>query len=127
MANPVWPSTLPQDSFIGESFQRRVGFAQFTVDAGPAMRRRVFGNASTDVSRPMFFTATQMADFDDFYVNTLFEGSLEFDWIHPVTAATTTFRFSSYPRFAKLETSEGKMFQGVLDLELVATLEPFDP
>lgn len=119
MSNPVWPVSFPQDAFLGQSFQRRTAFAQFSVDAGPAMRRRVFGNASMDVRSPMIFTQTQMQDFDEFWIDTLFEGSLEFDWVHPVTGLAATFRLNSYPSFSKIESAEGKLYQTTLDLELI--------
>jgi len=119
MANPLWPLSLPQDAFIGQTFQRRPAFSQFTVDAGPAKRRRVFGNASTDVQSPMFFTSDQLVDFTEFFEETLQEGSLEFDWRHPITGQLATFRFSEYPSFSKLETSVGKLYQCTLNLELL--------
>jgi len=119
MANPLWPPSLPQDAFIGQSFQRRVAFAQFSVDAGPAKRRRVFGNASSDVRSPMILTQAQMATFDTFWIDTLFEGSLEFDWVHPVTGLAATFRFNEYPNFSKLESASGKLYQATLSVELL--------
>lgn len=119
MANPLWPLSLPPDAFIGQTFQRRPAFAQFTVDAGPAKRRRIFGNAVTDVKSPMIFTADQMVDFMEFYEETLLEGSLDFDWIHPVTGQLSSFRFSGPPSFSKMESSLGKIYQCVLDLELL--------
>ncbi len=123
MANPQWPPTFPQDAFLGQSFQRRNAFAQFSVDAGPSMRRRVFGNASTDVRSPMIFTQEQMIDFDEFWIDTLFEGSLAFDWVHPVTGVLATYRFNTYPSFSKMESAEGKLYQAVMDLELIQVVD----
>lgn len=123
MANAVWPPSLPQDFFIGVTHQRRAAFAQFTVDAGPAKRRRIAGNVSRDVRVPMTFTETQMADFDDFYVATLFDGALPFDWIHPITGLPATYRFNSYPSFGISISSLGQLHQSTLDLELVATVD----
>lgn len=123
MANPVWPLTLPQDYFIGVSFQRRSAFAQFTVDAGPAMRRRAFGNASTDVKIPMLFRQQQMVTFDDFYINTVRDGALEFDWIHPVTGAPASYRFNEYPSFSIALSAEGDLYQTTLNLELTVSVD----
>lgn len=123
MPNPVWPPSLPQNFFIGASFQRRTGFAQFSVDAGPSMRRRIAGNVSTDVRVPMILRAAEMVDFDEFYIETLLDGSLPFDWIHPVTGTTATYRFGAYPSFSILVSAEGNIFQTTMQLELIATVD----
>lgn len=124
MPNAVWPPSLPADFFVGVTHQRRIGFAQFTVDAGPAMRRRISGNASRDVRVPMMLNSTQMADFDDFYVATLLDGALPFDWKHPITGAVATYRFNSYPAFSIALLNGGdELHQGTLDLELIATVD----
>lgn len=71
----------------------------------------------------MILTAEQMAEFDDFYVATLLDGALPFDWIHPINGLGATYRFNSYPSFSIVLSADGQLHQTTMDLELIATTD----
>lgn len=119
MPNPTWPASLPQDFFIGLSERRRPAFQEFAVDAGPSMRRRIFGGSKDDLGDPIVLDQAQRVTFDTFYRTTLEEGTLEFDWTHPVSGATATYRFADAPSFTHFVNTSGFFYQGQLSLELM--------
>ena len=100
MANPVWPGSLPQ--FVDVSnYQEKLPFAALrtNMDRGPAKQRRVSTAVAssssylTDIMNP-----TQRDTFLDFYINTLAQGTLAFDWVDPLTQDVQTFRFTDGPQ-----------------------------
>lgn len=96
MANPVWPGTLPsylQEPGYQEKFQDQTVESQ--MDTGPAKIRRRFTKAIRFIQASMLLTADQVSAFETFWVTTCKGGSIPFDWVHPRTQSTTTFRFRS--------------------------------
>lgn len=90
---PAWPATLPQYVFAQgyeETFPDEVLRTQ--MDAGPAKVRRRFTAGTRPFSVQVPLTATQVADFDSFFLNDIAAGALSFDWVHPRTQAAATLR-----------------------------------
>ena len=118
MPNPIWPGGLPQTLLLGIRDQRGPATIRFTTDAGPAIVRKLFGNASRTVQRDLILTATQRATYDTFFVDTLEEGSLPFDFVDPVTLATCTYRFVQPTEWQHIGmNTSGPFCRGTLVLE----------
>jgi len=99
MANPAWPSSLPQNQFIGVADERQKGALRTAMDAGPAKQRRRFSAAVRTITCPVEMSSAQKAVFDTFFITTLAEGALPFTWTDPNTDATQNFRFIAPPKF----------------------------
>ena len=94
MPNPTWPNTLPAyvtESGFNEQFQDQN--TESTMDTGPAKTRRRFTKAIRFITCNLNMTAEQVDTFETFFRTTTKGGSLPFDWVHPRTQASTTFRF----------------------------------
>ena len=90
----TWPATLPQCPIMNFSEQRQRNVVAFAPEVGPAkMRRRSTAvGVKTDLTFRM--STTQLAAFNTFYIDTLFDGTLPFDWAHPVTKVSYSWMFS---------------------------------
>ena len=118
MPNPVWPGGLPQTLLLGIRDQRGAATIRFTNDAGPAQVRKIFGNATRQIQRNIILTAAQRATYDTFFVDTLDEGSLPFDFVDPVSLLTCTYRFVQPTEWLHIGTNaSGPFCQGTLFLE----------
>lgn len=100
MPNPTWPPELPQFVEI-TGYDETLPFPvkRTQMQRGPAKQRR----DGTSTPPPFNFTtdimtAAQAAIFETFYFDTLKHGSLEWDWVHPRSQATKTFRFTAGPK-----------------------------
>jgi phage-related protein len=104
MANPTWPTTVPQfvlESGYQEKYQDQV--MESTMDAGPAKLRRRFTKSLRTFQVTLQMTATQAAAFETFWGTTCKGGSLAFDWVHPRTQAAATYRFRNpAPQFSSV-------------------------
>ena len=65
------------------------------MDAGPPKARRRFSAGIRKLDMKMIMTAAQVATLDAFYVTTLSGGALTFDYAHPRTGATETYRIGA--------------------------------
>ncbi len=99
MALAAWPSTLPQNQFIGVSDERQKGAIRTAMDAGPAKTRPRFSAAVRAIMPPIVVTGTQKGILQTFGVTTLAEYALPFTWTDPETDATQTYRFTAPPKF----------------------------
>ncbi len=100
MPNAVWPPSLPQFVEI-DGYDETLPFPvlRTAMQTGPAKQRRT----STAAETPIAFvtdvmTAEQAATFEAFYLVTLLTGALPFDWVHPRTQQTMTYRFTAGPK-----------------------------
>lgn len=95
---PAWPATLPQ-YVLQEGYQEKLpdNTVETPMDTGPDKVRRRFTTNYRVFTVQMEMTAAQAAVFDGFYVTTLRHGSLDFDWVHPITQAPAVFRFRKPP------------------------------
>ena len=113
----VWPVTLPQYlSTDGYSESPPELSVRTQMDAGPAKVRRRFTAGVRPVSGSVLLTEAQIEILDAFYVTTLEGGSLTFDWLHPRTAASATFRFTAVPKYS---TQGGDLWRADLALEIM--------
>lgn len=114
---PVWPATLPQYP-LQEGFKETAPntVTRTEMDAGPAKLRRRFTAAPRPFTLNLDLTETQAETLDAFYLTTLEGGSLSFDWLHPRTKQTATFRFLSPPDYTP---SGGLYWTATVNLELM--------
>jgi hypothetical protein len=92
---PSWPSNLPQTPLYSFSEQRQRNVAAFKPEVGPAKLRRRSTAVPTDANAVFVMTDAQVDEFTDFYVDDLEDGSLPFDWVHPVIGTEYTWVFDS--------------------------------
>ena len=90
-----WPSSLPQEVQVqGFSISPDSGGAIRTeMDSGPAFQRSRYTATTEPFSGRVWLDATQFQTFRTFYVDTLANGSVSFDWKHPITKNAATVRF----------------------------------
>ncbi len=89
----TWPSDLPQCPTLVFTEQRQRNLVAFQPDVGePKIRRR---STATAVLTNMAFRMTnaQVLSFNTFFETTLKDGSLPFDFAHPVTKVTYSWVF----------------------------------
>ncbi len=91
----TWPDTLPQSFFLGFTDKRQSAVQRSENDTGPANQRRRFTAAARSVAIPLRFDNEQRMIWDTFWITTLKEGSLPFDWVDPVDGSTVSFRFNA--------------------------------
>jgi len=74
------------------------------METGPDKIRRRSTAAIRPISFMLFLTEDQIDILDDFYVTTLYSGSLSFNLVHPRTGATVEARFVQPPEYSAEET-----------------------
>jgi hypothetical protein len=90
----IYPSALPQ--FVlqdGYSEKLNNQTVESQMDTGAVKVRRRFTKQIKQFTVVQQLDQSQLATFEDFWQNTLKGGSLTFDWVHPLTRTTATFRF----------------------------------
>jgi hypothetical protein len=68
------------------------------MEAGAAKARQRFTVAPREIEVSFRMTAAQVAVMRVFYEETLGGGTLPFDWIHPRSVGSSSFRFVEAPR-----------------------------
>jgi hypothetical protein len=104
MANAVWPGSLPQRALKNGYMEKPRKIALRTqMDAGTAKTRRRFtaGPAPIDVQFRM--SSAQVDTVLGFYGDTLADGALPFDWLHPRTQVLATWRFLEEPSVSPID------------------------
>lgn len=91
----TWPATLPQVPLGRGDFveHRQPNVVSFKPSVGPSKGRRRSTAASTLCDVTFLFTQAEYADFNEFFDATLADGTLPFEWDHPVTGVTYLWRF----------------------------------
>jgi hypothetical protein len=90
---PTWPVSLPQTPLIaGYSEQPPDIIVETKMDAGPPKARRRFSAGIRPIKVKMLMTTAQVETLDVFYITTLAGGALTFDYTHPRTEASETYR-----------------------------------
>lgn len=120
----AWPGDLPQDQFLGTSIQREMGMVRSEMDVGPAKTRRRYTACVTKVQCPIKLDNAQLAVFNEFYEETLLEGSEPFDWSNPHTDVTVSYRFIGPPNFRLIMgdlsgDDTTRLWEGTLSLEIL--------
>jgi hypothetical protein len=118
MANPNWPSSLPQ--YVQESGYEETppsNRIETSMDAGPAKIRGLSTVKNYTFSITLLLTRAQYTAFKTFYDTTTKEGKVPFNWVHPVTRESVVFRFRSpEPRYTG---AGGDIFRVSMKLEKV--------
>jgi len=97
----TWPATLPQYlSTSGFQEKAEAQSIRSNMDAGPAKVRRRFTAKVIEIKGQIEIDSTQHATLETFYDTTLGGGTLTFDWIHPVSGATVSYRFKEPPTYS---------------------------
>lgn len=93
MANPTWPSTLPQKPLLSGLAEQTPNTAiRTSMETGPAKVRRRYTAGVRKFPVSFVLTAAQVATMDTFLQETIMSGALPFDWLHPRTGAAVSFR-----------------------------------
>jgi hypothetical protein len=108
MADIVWPNTLPQNGLLdGTTEQLADTTVRFAPDTGPAQVRRRFTAGVRQIPFRIYLTPAQYSALVEFHTDTTAGGSLPFDWVHPITGSTVTFRFVGAPSLTMLTPRSG--------------------
>lgn len=113
----VWPGSLPQKILwpgFEETFPKRA--VRSPMDSGPGKSRPRFTAAPRPIRGAVRLDATQAQTLRDFHDTTLAAGALSFDWVHPVSGAAVTMRFTDEPR---LRSRSPNIFEADLQLEIL--------
>ena len=97
----TWPGTLPDD-FLVDAFSETLpdNTIRSKVEYGPAKLRRRATAAVRPIEGQLYMTTAQVATHDTFFVTTLKYGSLAFDWTHPRTGSSKSFRYVGVPNYS---------------------------
>lgn len=115
---PTWPTSLPQYVLEqGYNEQLPDQTVETQMDTGPVKVRRRFTVAPRRFGVVVVMDPDQIAVFEEFYGDTLAGGSLSFDWVHPRTRVSKTFRFRKPP------PSINSLGNGGLDMRVTFALE----
>lgn len=102
MADIDWPLTLPKPR-AGELSENPVAaFVNDAVEVGAARRRARFTRKLMRFSFGVTLSTAQAAALRTFVLTTTDGGVDEFNWTHPVTAATYEVRFANLPEIAAM-------------------------
>lgn len=93
MANPTWPVSLPQEPDLAGGYSETPQdlTVRSTPSVGPSISRARATAGVNVISMTMIFTPAQLVIYKTFRKTTLSEGSLPFDWVHPITQVEETF------------------------------------
>ncbi len=112
----TWPATLPPPalSSLRESPPNNV--IRTSMDKGPdKVRRRTTANIRP-LSFNMKLTPAQVETLDEFFTDTTFSGSIEFDYEHPRTGENVTARFVEPPQYSE---NSGAIYDCSVSLEIM--------
>jgi len=101
---PTWPGTLPQTvGWPGYARRLQETRVRTNMDAGPAKVRARFRSGILEQDVPVvYFTKAQWLLLETFYITTLLQGTLVFDWTDPISGLPVNFRFTSPPQFGAM-------------------------
>jgi hypothetical protein len=81
----LWPATLPQCPILNEfSEQRQRNAVSFSPDVGPPKLRRRSSESGVMASVAFRMTISDLEIFRTFFVDTLEDGPISFQWRHPL-------------------------------------------
>lgn len=92
-----WPIDLPQNLLL-DGFTNSFGTTavQTSMSAGPSFSRPRYTAPEEPVTGNIYLQSyEQYAKLRQFYRDDLAEGTLPFDWIHPITQNVVTVRFDT--------------------------------
>jgi len=114
-----WPASLPQRLHQqGFSYNAPTGSIRTDMEYGKPFQRRRFTAAVEPFSGQMYLDKTQYETLLNFWKNTLAMGSLEFDWVHPITEEAATVRFIASDPF-RISVASGEVFTVSMNFEVI--------
>lgn len=115
----TWPSTLPQRLHQqGFQYQAPDGSIRTDMETGKAFQRRRFTAAVEPFSGQMYLDKDQYTTLLNFWRNTLAMGSLEFDWVHPITEEPAVIRFVASSPF-NISVASGEVYTVKMNFEVI--------
>lgn len=98
---PTWPPSIPDSILVsGYSEKPPKNALRTQMDAGPAKVRRRSRSGARPISGAAMLTGAQLETFDAWFRETLADGTLRFDWIHPRTRQAVSMRFTEEPDYS---------------------------
>jgi hypothetical protein len=90
----TWPVGVPEDVLV-ESYDESLAdnLIETQMEQGPYKTRRRGSARFTPVSITIRMDSEQLETFQEWYYETLIDGSLVFNWRHPRTWADVTMQF----------------------------------
>lgn len=95
---PTWPASLPQCPVLPVQETPQNNVAAFQPFVGDAKTRRRSTANGAMLGATFAILRSQLATFDVFYGDDLKDGALAFDWRHPVTGVTQSWKFEAPPQ-----------------------------
>ena len=119
MANPVWPSGLPQclqQSGFNQTLANNLSDpTKFDVGVPQLRRRSTMAPEKINGSILLDEDLGELTLFREFYDDTLFSGSSRFDWVDPPTKTLRVFQFTSQPSISNVG---GSVYSVSLSLDM---------
>lgn len=101
MANPLWPSELPNPEYGWNEGEVEGMIIRSSNDAGVPKQRLRYTAVAVPITAQMMLTRAQFVIFEEFVVNTL-QYVLPFDWVDMLTDTDVrTYRFTKKPTFTR--------------------------
>lgn len=120
MANPIWPSSLPQAPLLDSYSEKYTTLAQAVTTGNKSILvRRNSTRAQDKISVSFNLTKEQVGYFERFYYNTLAGGTLRFSFIHPRTKSVIDVSFDPTSDNSFSIEPNGSMRNFVLTLQLI--------
>lgn len=93
---PTWPISLPT-KLLRDGYEESepTGAIRTQMETGPPKQRQRFTAVIQPFKGVIEVDSDQLDTFQAFYRTTLGNGVLSFDWVHPRTGASVTFRFDA--------------------------------
>lgn len=107
MPSITWPTGTVNDPFpqipnlgLDAGYPEDMHYV-FSTGSGKEKTRPKSTKPRKRLSTPIELTGAQLAVFEDWFMNTLIQGTANFEWIDFITGETATLRFvgSKYPKF----------------------------
>ena len=115
MANPVWPTTLPQNVLLNgyqETFPDNT--IRVSMGTGPSKTRKRTSVNVAPFSCQLLLTSAEVDILKTFYTDDCADSALPFDWEHLRTGVFATYKFIGPP----VITSTSSLFTATFGLEL---------
>nr|WP_300312734.1 hypothetical protein [Halomonas sp.] len=115
-----WPAELPQEP-LADGYREVPGnnVLESGMDAGPKKTRRRFTAVEKPLPLSFLLEADQADIFEDFFENTLLDGSLPFSMLHPRKKTPVTMLFVGKEKYALEPLGSGTYYQQLtMNLEI---------
>jgi hypothetical protein len=97
---PVWPTELPATLNVdGTNYKPTPNSTPIDVESGEPMTRRRFTGKMADIRGTLTLEVEDAIILYNFWSTDCEDGSLPFDWVHPITGAAVEFVWLDTPEF----------------------------